>query len=377
MRASALVLLKQVPQPGTRPFEVVRLLARAFDVRAVIFRQDDPAADRGAETAAMAAISALTVQCHEVPLAPRPARRRAALAFVLGQGMAAAFHRSAAAGTLVDAARAVPMALTYAESPVMLPYLARIGGVKMLDLGGHDSRRWRALADSAGGIDGWIARREADRQSRDEAAATRVLTTVWLERPEAAHAVRERAGADPVRIDWFRNGVTMPAEAAARGGGPPPSRVPEVIRLEAAPSPSPTAPEWLGSTALAVSYGEAGLPEDPEGLLGRAKVGVLQGTGPAAETAALSAMAAGLPLLAPRDLLAPLGAVAGEHFLAADGQGEVEEALASLLDMPDLARTLSGAGFGFVRDNYSWGKTLERLRRGVAGCLPETRFHHD
>ena len=84
----------------------------------------------------------------------------------------------------------------------------------------------------------------------------------------------------------------------------------------------------------------------------------------------LEAFSAGTPVVANATAIDGIeGAVAGEHFLLAEGEEETAAAIVALLDDPGERIRLARAARAVVTDLYSWERQAERML-GAYGLAP-------
>jgi glycosyltransferase involved in cell wall biosynthesis len=74
----------------------------------------------------------------------------------------------------------------------------------------------------------------------------------------------------------------------------------------------------------------------------------------------LEAMAAGRPVVTTPLVNQGLGATAGQDLLTADDPQGLAEQILSLLQNPELARRIGGAGRRFVEAHFSWDAVVQR-----------------
>jgi glycosyltransferase involved in cell wall biosynthesis len=97
--------------------------------------------------------------------------------------------------------------------------------------------------------------------------------------------------------------------------------------------------------------------------LGRAAVAVLPSfSGSGIKNKILEAFCAGLPVVSNRlGVQGVDGAVAGEHYLAAEGEVELAAAVAQVLGDGDLGKRLADAAHDLILGRYTWERQAERL----------------
>lgn len=84
---------------------------------------------------------------------------------------------------------------------------------------------------------------------------------------------------------------------------------------------------------------------------------------------ALEALAVGLPIVATRNAMSGIGAVAGEHYIEAESAEEFAHAIRLLQSDDDYVRTMTSSGKQLAKQ-FSWNRTLDRMVRelGERNC---------
>jgi glycosyltransferase involved in cell wall biosynthesis len=133
-------------------------------------------------------------------------------------------------------------------------------------------------------------------------------------------------------------------------------------------------PAVLASLARVPGVTALGFVDDLRGLLATAAVAVVplwEGAGVKLKT--LTFLGAGIPTVATPVAVEGLGARNGEHCLIAEHPGELAADILRLLDDPDLAHRLGGAGAALVRETMTWDAVSTAVQSFVASWYRAAR----
>ena len=402
-RPRALLLAHRIPYPPDkgdkiRSWRLLRYLAERYDVALGCFVDDE---DDWRHTGTVRAV------CAEAlfrPLTPGSARRRSLRALGTGEAITLARYRDRTMTAFVRAERARGPAVLVGFSAGVMPYLLEgpslPGGVRapvLADLCDADSAKWAAYAEETRGPKGWVYDREARLLAGVEARVTRAAARTFLVTPEEADLVRALPGAEPARVDHYRNGVDT--AHFTPGAVPPAPGGAEVVMTGAMDyRPNEAAAAWfcrevwphvrgvlpearfavVGARPTKAVRALRGLPgvtvtgrvPDVRPWLEAARVAVAPlGVARGVQNKVLEAMAMGTPVVASPAAARGTTAVVGEHLLTAEGAEGTAEAVLTLLGDPDRAAAMGRAARAFAADRFGWDAALARF----GAALPESR----
>lgn len=387
-RPRAILLAHRIPYPPDkgdkiRSWRLLGCLSERYDVSLGCF-VDDPDDHRHEGT-----VRALCAEALFVPLSRAGAAARSATGLLTGGPLSFAYYQDRRMAAWLAEQRARGPVVEVGFSSQVWPYLADAAAPVLMDLADADSAKFAAYA--AGGLPpmSLVHAREARRLAAAEAEITRRAARTFLVTPEEAAIVAALPGAEPGRIDHYRNGVDTDH---FRPGAVPPAVPAPTIVLTGAMDYRPNAdaacffarevmpivgraePDAtfavVGARPTEAVRALAGLPgvavtgrvPDVRPYLEAARVAVAPlAVARGVQNKVLEAMAMGTPVVASPGAAAGTGAADGDHLSVAEGAEETARAVLSLLRAPDGGAPMAARARALVRDRYAWGTTLARF----------------
>jgi sugar transferase (PEP-CTERM/EpsH1 system associated) len=389
VRPRVLYLCHRIPYPPNkgdkiRSYNTLRHLSARYDVTLAAFVDDaEDLVHRQALSEYARTIYLRPIDTRRVISAGlRAVRRREAVSL--------AYYHDPKMVSFIREARRSGFAAEIGFSSAVAPFLRGSPSPVLLDFADVDSAKWAAYAQAASGPKAVFYRREARLLARLEAGATRFADWTFLCSPEEAQVLRQVPGADGRRVDWFRNGVDLDyfrADAAFQRLGAATDVVftgamdyrPNVEAMTYfATNVWPMVRAQIPHARLTIVGARPARPvRDLDGRVGIRVTGSVPDVRPYLAAAkvvvaplqiargiqnkVLEAMAMEVPVVATTAALTGIGAVAGQHVVAADKPMEMAAAVAALINAPERSLELGRAGADFIRRNYRWSDALARL----------------
>lgn len=381
-----------------RSHHILRHLVSLAPVHVATFADDEADFVLEAELAALAASYCLR-------------RRTKPLALAAVQALASrqpvsltAFHDKALAGYVADVLATRPISAIYVFSGQMGQYVPEsFAGRLIVDLVDVDSAKFEAYALKRGRLAGWVEKREAKLLAAEEARlAVRAAVTLLIS-PAEAELLPTPIGAD---IRALGNGIDSV--------GFDPAFVQPEPRMLACPGPRliftgqmdyfPNVDAALRVLDRILPLIRAVRPDTTFHVVGRNPVPELLARhgengchvwgrvddirpwlaaadgalipleiGRGVQNKVLEAMAMALPVVVSAEAATGIAGRDGEHFVVANTDEALAEAVLALLDDPPRARALGQAARRFVVDNVSWEAALAPLAGIVTGPAGDAR----
>lgn len=379
-----------------RSHHILKALARLAPVHVATFADDE------ADFAEEASLSALAASyCLR--------RRAKPLALAAVQALASrqpvsltAFHDRALAAYVADVVATRPISAIYVFSGQMGQYVPKtFTGRVILDLVDVDSAKFEAYASKRSGPMGWIEMREAKLLAAEEARlAARAAVTLLVSPAEASifrsrlptgHYAYVRALGNGIDCMVYDPAMIAPEPRMLAYAGP---RLIFTGQMDYAPNveavrrvldrimpairavrPDATF-HVVGRnppSELRARHGENGCHiwgrvDDIRPWLAAATHALIPlEIARGVQNKVLEAMAMALPVVVSAEAATGISAYDGEHFVVADSDEALAQAVLALLDEPIRARALGLAARSFVLDHASWEAELGPLGGIVTG----------
>lgn len=379
-----------------RSHHILKALARLAPVHVATFADDEADFAEEASLAALAATYCLR-------------RRSKPLALAAVQALAShqpisltAFHDRALAAYVADVLATRPISAIYIFSGQMGQYVPKsFAGRVVLDLVDVDSAKFEAYAGKRSGPMGWVEMREAKLLAAEEARLAARAAVTLLVSPAEASLFRSRLLAGHYAyVRPLGNGIDCiaydpamvtpePRMLACTGPrliftgqmdyAPNVDAVRRVVDriLPAIRAVRPDATFHVVGrnppAELRVRHGENGCHiwgrvDDIRPWLAAATHALIPlEIARGVQNKVLEAMAMALPVVVSREAATGIAASDGEHFVVADSDDGLAQAVLALLDGPVRARALGLAARSFVLDHASWDAALEPLAAIMGG----------
>lgn len=397
-RPRALMLCHRIPYPPDkgdkiRSWRLLSYLAARYDVSLGCFVDDE---DDWRHTDKVASVCADT--CFR-PLRPAAAAMRSARALLSGEAITMRRYRDRVLADWVRAELAKGPVVAVGFSAAVMDYLTDCDVPVIADLCDADSAKWTAYGKAARGPKALIFTREGRILASAEAAITRQAARTFLVTPEEAALVRDLAGADAGKVDYYRNGVDT--DYFAPGATDPAAGGADIVLTGAMDyRPNADGADWFVRSVLPILRDAR--PQTSLAVVGARptksvlRLGALPGitvTGRVADVRpwieaasvaiaplsvargvqnkVLEAMAMGKPVVASPAAARGTQAIPGEHLLAAETPNDTAAAILSLLGDKALAARIGAAARSLTVGRFGWDAALSRLGEALPPGLAD------
>lgn len=399
-RAELLFLAHRIPYPPDkgdkiRTFRFLQHLARRFDVHLAAF-VDDPA-----DFAHRPLLEGVCASVTLVPLSPRTARLRSAASLLRNEPLTYGYYRDSRMHAAVADLRKRPLAVEYAFSSSMAPYLEPVvaGRARIADLCDADSEKWREYAGDAGWPMSAIYAREHVRLAAAETAIIDSFDVTLAISLAEAEVFRSRG----VRRAPIAIGNGVDTDYFAPRDQPCPPDAADVVFIGAMDyKPNIDAARWFtlevwpsvldkrpgaslsivgakphaSITALngAKRVVVTGRVSDVRPYLHRARVVIAPlKIARGVQNKVLEAMAAGKAIVASAAANVGIDAVAGVEIVIADDAREFADAVAGLLGDDERAAALGAAARARAARDLTWMEKLKGLDAAIESAIEGAR----
>ena len=403
--ANLLYLVHRLPYPPNkgdkvRSYHLLKHLAARHRVFLGTF-VDDPE-----DEVHIATVSKMCAELHVEKLDPLKAKLRSLTGMLNNQALSLGYYRDFGMRAWVERIRAAhPIDATVIFSSAMAQYaepgVAASNSPTLVDFVDVDSAKWTQYAAQRAWPLSWIYAREGRRLlSYERALATKVTRSFFVtenetslfrrlapECSEVVEAIGNGVDADffspdPLRLNPFASGELPIVFTGAMDYWPNIDAVSWFVSnvlqtlcqswphlrfyiVGRSPPPSVLA---LASRAVVVT----GTVDDVRPYLQHAQVVVApMRVARGVQNKILEAMASARPVVAARDCVEAIDAIAGDELVTATTGPEFVHAIHTLLLQPDRAAAIGEAGRQRVVKNYSWEAHL----RGIDRYIPEGPAH--
>ena len=397
-----LFLAHRIPYPPNkgdklRSYHVLRHLAKRYRVHLGTF-VDDP--EDWAHVCTVRDLCAGETLC--LPLSPRRAKIKSAIAFATGEPLALPYYRDARMTRWVEHViekHRIKRVVVF-SSP-MAQYVNELDDLdRLIDFVDVDSDKWKQYADNSGAAMGWLYRREAERLLEFErASAARAIASVFVTQAESA-LFRKLAGdliapvitvENGVDAEYFSpDGVQMPT--GWKVGRDAPDNHSVVFTGAMDYKPNIDAAAWFSREVMPLVRHQ--IPDASFWIVGArptsevrsfARAGEIHVTGTVVDVRpflahagavvvpmrlargiqnkALEAMAMGAATIVSTTSAVALNAVADRDFRVADDAESFARSVIEFLRDPSLRARIGRAGRAAILENYDWSHNLARIDR--------------
>ena len=401
--ANLLYLVHRLPYPPNkgdkvRSYHLLKHLAARHRVFSGTF-VDDPD-----DEVHIDAVRAMCADLYVARLKPRLAKLRSLSGLVNGQSLSEGYYRDAGLRAWVNKTRAAnAIDATVVFSSVMAQYSAQpagdSGGPELVDFVDVDSAKWAQYATQHRWPMSWVYAREGARLlAYERAVAQRAQRSFFVTEKEVA-LFQGLAPESRLSIEAMGNGVDAEFFTPDYSRPTPfaPGQAPVVFTGAMDYWPNIDAVTWfaadilprLRETSPQLQFYIVGRSPSAAVLALASDAVVVTGTVPdvrpflqhagvvvapmriarGVQNKILEAMAMGRPVVAARDCVDAIDATLGEELLSAQAAEDYVEAIRLLLQQPDRASAVGGAGRQCVLRKYSWDAHLA----GIDRYLPSTR----
>ena len=394
-RPEMLFLAHRIPYPPDkgdkiRSWRLVEHLSKRFRLHLAAFVDDRT------DFSHEAFLKSVCESVFLAPLDPLAAKARSAAGFVTGEPLSFPYFRDGRMQRHVSELRERDLAMEFAFSSSMAPYLEPVkkGRPRLIDLCDADSEKWRQYASETAGPMSAVYAREAERLAAAETAIINRVDAAFAVSESEAAIFNARADADR-QCDWFGNGVDIDHfRPRADRAAPEPSadvvftgamdyranidavdwfvrEVWPVVRLKAPQArfaivgarPAKAVKALDGKNGIAVT----GRVSDVRPYIQHASAAVAPlRMARGVQNKMLEAMAMARPVVATSGAAEGIDAREGEEFILADSAAEFAASVLWLMSERKRGDAIGASARARMKAAYSWPAQLARLDAALA-----------